>query len=270
MVSKQLLKQCCIRRKPWTYPRYIMTVQNTVYFPWINLYRFHSCKALVGGFPSQLMFGCRLHALLLTRSVNIQLALCGALGVTGRRLVAVAGRLVVEVGWRRCCLEDCRECCSSLRLSMGRAVHWSPMKPESWSSWFPLKSLPTFSCRCYIATYGTCRANTRKHCSQQYMLRLLVTMESPVYRAVARIPICVSVTWSPVFPTCGRFPWEALTLFLKHHVFPVLVSAVLWCSQRSVCRNENGDNCSFHMTPNTENTKQGKTECREFTANCTT
>jgi hypothetical protein len=26
-------------------------------------------------------------------------------------------RLVVEVGWRRCCLEDCWECCSSLRLA---------------------------------------------------------------------------------------------------------------------------------------------------------
>jgi hypothetical protein len=51
-----------------------------------------------GGFYSQLMFGCRWYALLLTRSVNTQLALCGALGVTGRRLVAVAGRLVVEVG----------------------------------------------------------------------------------------------------------------------------------------------------------------------------
>jgi hypothetical protein len=50
---------------------------------------------------------------------------------------------VVEVGWRRCCLEDCWECCSSLRC----AVQWSPMKPESWSGWFPLKSSPTCSCR---------------------------------------------------------------------------------------------------------------------------
>jgi hypothetical protein len=31
--------------------------------------------------------------------------------------------------------------------SMGRAVQWSPMKPESWSGWFPLKSSPTCSCR---------------------------------------------------------------------------------------------------------------------------
>jgi hypothetical protein len=30
---------------------------------------------------------------------------------------------------------------------MGRAVQWSPMKPERWSGWFPLKSSPTCSCR---------------------------------------------------------------------------------------------------------------------------
>jgi hypothetical protein len=31
--------------------------------------------------------------------------------------------------------------------SMGRAIRWSPMKPESWSGWFPLKSSPTCSYR---------------------------------------------------------------------------------------------------------------------------
>jgi hypothetical protein len=31
--------------------------------------------------------------------------------------------------------------------SMGRAVQWSPMKPDSWSGWFPIKSWPTCSCR---------------------------------------------------------------------------------------------------------------------------
>jgi hypothetical protein len=46
----------------------------------------------------QLVLGCRWYALLLTRTVNTQLALCGALDITGRRLVAMAGRLVVEVG----------------------------------------------------------------------------------------------------------------------------------------------------------------------------
>jgi hypothetical protein len=37
---------------------------------------------------------------------------------------------------------------------------------------------------------------------------------NPVYRAVAWIPICVSVNWSPKFPTCGRFPWETPTMSL--------------------------------------------------------
>jgi hypothetical protein len=31
--------------------------------------------------------------------------------------------------------------------SMGRAVQWSPIKPESWSGWFPLKFSPTCSYR---------------------------------------------------------------------------------------------------------------------------
>jgi hypothetical protein len=38
---------------------------------------------------------------------------------------------------------------------------------------------------------------------------------NPVYRAVAWIAINVSVTCSPVIPTCGRFPWEAPTLGLN-------------------------------------------------------
>jgi hypothetical protein len=35
---------------------------------------------------------------------------------------------------------------------------------------------------------------------------------NPVYRAVTWIPICVSVTWTPKFSSCGRFPWEAPTV----------------------------------------------------------
>jgi hypothetical protein len=61
----------------------------------------------------------------------------------------MAGRLVVEVGWRRCCLEDCWECCSSLEL-----VRWGVLFSEarksqrvSWSGWFPLKTSPTCSYR---------------------------------------------------------------------------------------------------------------------------
>jgi hypothetical protein len=38
---------------------------------------------------------------------------------------------------------------------------------------------------------------------------------NPVYRAVAWILICVSVTWLPKFLTCGRFPWEAPTALVN-------------------------------------------------------
>jgi hypothetical protein len=78
-----------------------------------------------------------------------------------------SGRLVVEVGWRRC---DGRESCGWGRLTalllgrllgvllftearlVRRAVQWRPMKPESWSGCFPLKSSsPTCSC-CWFVT----------------------------------------------------------------------------------------------------------------------
>jgi hypothetical protein len=49
------------------------------------------------GGSHNLMFGCRWYALLSTRTVNTQLALCeasgGALDVTGRLLIAMAGQL---------------------------------------------------------------------------------------------------------------------------------------------------------------------------------
>jgi hypothetical protein len=55
---------------------------------------------------------------------------------------------VAEVDWRLCCLEDCREfLLFTGARSMGRVVQWSPMKPESWSGWFPLKSSPLYFCR---------------------------------------------------------------------------------------------------------------------------
>jgi hypothetical protein len=99
-------------------------------------------------YPSQLILCCRWYALLLARTVSTQLALCEALDVTGRRLFAMSGRLAVEVGWRCCCLKDCWECLLFTDArSMGRDVQWSPMKPDSWFGWFPLKSSPTCSCR---------------------------------------------------------------------------------------------------------------------------
>jgi hypothetical protein len=117
----------------------------------------------------QLMLGCGWYAPLLTRSVNTRLGLCGAWGgaldvgavsplvaeavgdlwLMSADGAAMAGRVVVEVGWRRCCLEtaEVRLLFTEARL-VRRAVQWRPMKPESWSSWFLLKSLPTGSCRC--------------------------------------------------------------------------------------------------------------------------
>jgi hypothetical protein len=70
-----------------------------------------------------------------------QLALCEAWGraldVTGRRSVAMAGRLVVEVGWRRCCLETAGSVLAPHWGSLGQTC--CSAKPKSLSGWFPLK-----------------------------------------------------------------------------------------------------------------------------------
>jgi hypothetical protein len=165
------------------------------------------------------------------------------------------GRLVVEIGWRRYCLKDCWECCCSLELTrwgvLFSEVRWS--QRVSWSGWFPLKSSPTCFCRwlhCDLQnvprehakrTAGNVRANrSEASCwltDWTELRRLLNSLHAdpsvntarnnscivaivrhhgnPVYRAVAWIPICVSVTWSPKFLTCGRFPWEAPTVARK-------------------------------------------------------
>jgi hypothetical protein len=147
---------------------------------------------------------------------------------------------VVEVGWRCCCLEDCWECCSSLGLARWGMLF---MKPESWSGWFPLKSSLTCSCRwlhcdlqnvprelleMYVLTGPRHLAEwlTELICvvslialRQTQMKTMLATIHvaivgchgNPVYRAVAWIPICISVAWSSKFLTCGRFPREAPT-----------------------------------------------------------
>jgi hypothetical protein len=61
----------------------------------------------------------------------------------------MARRIVVEVGWWHCCLENCWECCSSLELArwgvLFSGARWS--QRVSWSGWFPLKSSPTCSYR---------------------------------------------------------------------------------------------------------------------------
>jgi hypothetical protein len=95
----------------------------------------------------------------------------------------------------------------------------------------------------YIVTYRTCCANTRTALLELYVLiglrhldnslywtelsRLVNCLEAnpivntahntqivvivgyignPLYRAVAWIPICISITWSSKFLTCGRLP----------------------------------------------------------------
>jgi hypothetical protein len=106
---------------------------------------------------------------------------------------AMALRLVVEVGWRRC---DDRAICGRSRLmalrwpgdlwsksadgvaawrllgvllctevrSIRRAVQWSPMKPEGWSGRFPLKSPPTCSYRWWLRLTERAARIRELHC----------------------------------------------------------------------------------------------------------
>jgi hypothetical protein len=69
---------------------------------------------------------------------------------------------VVEVGWRRCCLEYCRKWCSSLRLAwwgvLSSEARWSQRVDLAGSRWSLRRPAPVAG---YIETYRTCRANTR-------------------------------------------------------------------------------------------------------------
>jgi hypothetical protein len=75
--------------------------------------------------------------------------------------------------------------------SMGRAVQWTPMKPESWSGWFPLKSSPTCS-YCWL------------HCDLQNMPRELLEMNvltGPrhlAYCGVFHVCFSVSLSWGEI------------------------------------------------------------------------
>jgi hypothetical protein len=119
--------------------------------------------------------------------------------------------------------------------SMGRAVQWSQMKPESWSGWFPLKPSPTCSCcwlhydlqnlphellELYVLTgprhlrYWLAEVNCVFSVTafrRTQVKTLLATIHAAIVGCHAK-PVYLAVTWSPVFPTCGRFPWEAPTL----------------------------------------------------------
>jgi hypothetical protein len=78
--------------------------------------------------------------------------------------------------------------------SMGHAVQWSPMKPESWSGWFPLKSSPTCSYRWL-------------HCNFQDMLReypnalIELNFLTDLHRLANSTPYIVS-GW------CRNSPWR--------------------------------------------------------------
>jgi hypothetical protein len=80
----------------------------------------------------QLMFDCRWYARLLTRTVDTPLALCeawgGAVDVTGRLLIAMARRLIVEVRRRRCCLETAGSVLALHWGSLGQAC--CSVKPD--------------------------------------------------------------------------------------------------------------------------------------------
>jgi hypothetical protein len=84
----------------------------------------------------------------LTRSVNTQLGYVELLML----LVGCWLRWPGDCSWRRwrrCCLEDYWECCSSLGFAWWGVLfsesRWS--QKVSWSGWFPLKPLPTCSNR---------------------------------------------------------------------------------------------------------------------------
>jgi hypothetical protein len=85
-----------------------------------------------------------------------------ALAATGRRLITMAGRLVVEVDWRCCCLKDWWKCCSLLELSQWDVLfseaRWNQRVDLAGSHLNLRRPAPIAGC---IATYRTCRANTR-------------------------------------------------------------------------------------------------------------
>jgi hypothetical protein len=145
--------------------------------------------------------------------------------------------IVIEVGWRRCCLKDCWECLlyTGARL-MGRAVQWSQRVDPAGSHLSLRRPAPIDG---YIATSRTYHANNRTALLELNMLTEASSMyssvdvlkrdpsedtarnsscivaivgyhENSVYRAVVWIRICVTVTsvviWWPVGGSHRRFP----------------------------------------------------------------
>jgi hypothetical protein len=125
--------------------------------------------------------------------------------VTGRLFIAMAGRLVAEVGWQRCCLKDCWGWCSSLGLA-----RWGVLFSEArWSQRVNL-AVSHLSLRrpalvaSYTATYRTCRVDTRT------ALLELNVLTGPSHladwlrvRVTLRLTVSQSVClW--LSPLCGR------------------------------------------------------------------
>jgi hypothetical protein len=118
----------------------IVCVEALTVLNWFRTVQWRAFVNMCGGYPLTINTRCRRYALLLTRSVNTQLALCGAPWCYWSVVDCDGRATVVEVGWRRCCLGVLL---FTGARSMGRAVQWSPMEPVSWSGSFPLKHSPT-------------------------------------------------------------------------------------------------------------------------------
>jgi hypothetical protein len=152
------------------------------------------------------MFVCRWYALLLARSINTQFALCeawrGALDVTGRRFIAMAGRLQLKSA----------DGVAARKTAGSIALHWGSLdgacgsvKPDEARELIWL--VPTKVFADLLLSLVSLRLTERD------------ARTAPVYRAVTWIPICVSVTWSPKLSSCGRFPWEAPILSSLYNLF---------------------------------------------------
>jgi hypothetical protein len=70
---------------------------------------------------------------------------------------------VVEVGWRRCCLKDWWECCSSLGLARGACCSVKNDEAREWvdPAVIHLSLRRPTPVAGYIASYRTCHADTR-------------------------------------------------------------------------------------------------------------
>jgi hypothetical protein len=195
------------------------------------------------GVSPQFVLGCRWYALLLTCSVNIRLALCGAW----------SGALDVT-GWRSGDLQlKSADGVASWKAAGSVAFHWSSLggaccsvKPDEARELIRLvptqvfadlllsmvtlrlteratwtRELNVLTCLSHLANWtdprrlvncfeadpsvDTVRNNT-------WIVATVGYHGNPLYRAVAWMPICISVTSVAKLPTCGRLPqgywWE--------------------------------------------------------------